>query len=177
MNSSKGRNVVIGTLLAAVAIMAVGYAALAQTLTINGTATINSTWDIKISKAELVTGSTTAPTTSATPTIQTNGTSATFNVKFTEPGQKATYKFTVHNGGTLNAILRSIQMNPSNSTSTAVTTGIYYNVTGVTANKTRCDAGEDNVLTLEIGWNQTGTTMPSDLEKEITITLNYEQVA
>lgn len=76
MNSSKGRNVVIGTLLAAVAIMAVGYAALAQTLTINGTATINSTWDIKISKAELVTESTTAPTASATPTIQTNGTSA-----------------------------------------------------------------------------------------------------
>lgn len=68
-------------------------------------------------------------------------------------------------------------MNPSNSTSTNVTTGIYYNVTGVTANDTRCDAGEDNVLTLEIGWNQTGTTMPSDLEKEITITLNYEQVA
>ena len=68
-------------------------------------------------------------------------------------------------------------MNPSNSTSTAVTTGIYYNVTGVTANTTRCDAGETNQVKLEIGWNQTGTEMPEELEKEITITLNYEQVA
>lgn len=177
MNSNRGRNIVIGTLLAAVAIMAVGYAALAQTLTIKGTATISSTWNIKITNAELVTGSTTAPTASATPTVQTNGTSATFNVKFTEPGQKITYKFTVHNGGTLNAILRSIQMNPSNSTSTNITTGIYYNVTGVTANTTRCDAGADNTVTLEIGWNQAGTDMPASLEKEITITLNYEQVA
>ena len=177
MNSSKGRNVVIGTLLAAVAIMAVGYAALAQTLTINGTATISSTWDVKITNAAIDNGNTTAPTTSAPPTVGAGGTTATFNVKFTEPGQKITYLITVTNGGTLNAILRSIQMNPSNSTSTAVTTGIYYNVTGVTANTTRCDAGETNQVKLEIGWNQTGTELPEELEKEITITLNYEQVA
>ena len=42
---TKGRNIIIGTLLAAVAIMAVGYAALAQTLQINGTATISSNWN------------------------------------------------------------------------------------------------------------------------------------
>ena len=48
MDSNKGRNIVIGALLAAVAIMAVGYAALAQTLTISGTASISSTWNVAI---------------------------------------------------------------------------------------------------------------------------------
>lgn len=178
MNSNKGRNIVIGTLLAAVAIMAVGYAALAQTLTINGTATIDSTWNVKITKAEIVSASTTAPTTSATPSVGSGGTTASFKVNFTKPGQKITYKITVTNSGSLNAILRSWTLSPQNSGSTQVTDGIYYNVTGVTPNKTRCNSGGGtNEVLLEIGWKQTGTEMPAQLSKEITITLNYEQVS
>ena len=42
----KNKNILIGTLLAVVFVMAVGYAAFAQQLTINGTATINSSWDV-----------------------------------------------------------------------------------------------------------------------------------
>ena len=43
---SKHKNALIGALLAVVFVMAVGYAAFAQLLTINGTATIESSWDV-----------------------------------------------------------------------------------------------------------------------------------
>ena len=43
---SKHKNALIGALLAVVFVMAVGYAAFAQLLTINGTATIDSSWDV-----------------------------------------------------------------------------------------------------------------------------------
>lgn len=42
----KHKNALIGALLAVVFVMAVGYAAFAQLLTINGTAQIDSTWDV-----------------------------------------------------------------------------------------------------------------------------------
>ena len=44
---SKHKNILIGALLAVVFVMAVGYAAFAQQLTINGSAEITSTWDVK----------------------------------------------------------------------------------------------------------------------------------
>ena len=48
---SKHKNALIGALLAVVFVMAVGYAAFAQQLTINGTAEITSKWDIHFDPA------------------------------------------------------------------------------------------------------------------------------
>ena len=44
----KKKNRVIIALVAIIGFMAVGYALLSQELTINGTANIDSTWDVKI---------------------------------------------------------------------------------------------------------------------------------
>lgn len=49
---SKHKNALIGALLAVVFVMAVGYAAFAQLLTINGTATIDSSWDVHFDTAQ-----------------------------------------------------------------------------------------------------------------------------
>ena len=67
-------------------------------------------------------------------------------------------------------------MSPTGMKPSQVTDGIYYDVTGVTANSTRCNAGADNKVKLVIGWKQTGTEMPDSLSETITITLNYEQI-
>ena len=174
MGTRKGRNIVIAALLVAVVIMTIGYAALSQSLRISGTSSIGATWNIRISNMNLVSAS--DPAIMTTPTVGSNGTSASFNVNFTEPGQKITYRLTVHNGGSLDAILRSINMSPSGMSSSQVTDGIYYDVSGVTANSTRCNAGADNKVKLVIGWKQTGTEMPDTLSETITITLNYEQI-
>ena len=42
------KNIIISFLVAIVCIMAIAYAAFSQTLNINGTATIDSNWNIKI---------------------------------------------------------------------------------------------------------------------------------
>ncbi len=165
---TKGRNIIIGTLLAAVAIMAVGYAALAQTLQINGTATITSNWDVAITN--ITEGTPTGTATNKTPATH-NGTSATFDVNLVKPGDKMVYEVTVHNGGTLNAKLTGLTVSPQDPADN----GIYYKVTGVTENTTTLDAGEDNVITVEVGWVSTDTTMPTQKTQELTVNLTYTQ--
>ena len=47
---SKNNNLLIIALLAIIVVMGVGYAAFTQQLTINGTATINSSWDVHMTQ-------------------------------------------------------------------------------------------------------------------------------
>ena len=68
---SKHKNVLIGALLAVVFVMAVGYAAFAQQLTINGSAEITSNWHVGFD-----TSKTTGEPGVVTPTTGANGTTA-----------------------------------------------------------------------------------------------------
>ena len=168
MSTNKGRNVVIGALLAAVAIMAVGYAALAQTLKINGTASITSTWNVAITG--ITEGTPTGSATNAED-VSYDGTSATFNVNLVKPGDKMVYEITVKNSGTLNAKLTGLTVNPSDTADT----GIYYKVTGVEQGTTTLDASRTNTITVEVGWNASDTTMPSAKTQALTVNLTYTQ--
>ena len=169
MSTNKGRNVVIGALLAAVAIMAVGYAALAQTLTINGTASITSTWNVAITGISSGVATGTA-TNGSEPSF--TGTSATFNVNLVKPGDKMVYEITVKNSGTLNAKLTGLTVSPESPAGT----GIYYKVTGVEKNVTTLNAGLTNKVTVEVGWNSSDTTMPVQRTVPLTVSLVYTQV-
>lgn len=168
MNTNRGRNIVIGTLLAAVAIMAVGYAALAQTLTINGTAEIGATWDVRITGISNGTATNGASNAS---TPRYTATSATFSTNLTVPGSKMVYTITVKNNGTLNARLTDLTKTPS----TPASTGIYYKVTGVTENTTTIAPGATNTITVEVGWNASDTTMPTTKTVPLTVNLTYTQ--
>ena len=165
---NKGRNIVIGALLAAIAIMAVGYAALSQSLTINGTASISSTWDVQIISISEGTPENGASNASS-PTH--DGTSATFSTNLTVPGSKMTYEITVKNSGNLNAMLTGLTKSPDSPAAT----GIYYNVTGVEQGVTTLDAGETNVITVEVGWVSTDTSMPVTKTVPLTVNLTYTQ--
>ena len=73
------KNYAVIALVCALAIMAVGYSLLAQTLTINGTATIASDWDVAIT--DITEGTPTGGATNAVAASHT-GTTATFNVNY-----------------------------------------------------------------------------------------------
>ena len=165
---TKAKNIIIGVLLAAVAIMAVGYAALAQTLKINGTASITSTWNVAITG--ITEGTPTGSATNAED-VSYDGTSATFNVNLVKPGDKMVYEITVKNSGTLNAKLTGLTVNPAEPAST----GIYYKVTGVEQNVTTLDADTENTITVEVGWNASDTTMPVETTQALTVNLTYTQ--
>ena len=110
----KNKNALIGGLLAIVFIMAVGYAAFATQLTINGTANINSRWDVHISDIQVAdTGTTTAS--SESQGTKDSDLTAEFSAKLQSPGDYVTYNVTVVNEGTLDAELSGIVFSQTNN--------------------------------------------------------------
>ena len=111
---SKHKNALIGALLAVVFVMAVGYAAFAQTLTINGTATIDSTWDVHfddsktegagVIDAEAGLVGATAPDGGRISYEDTNH-KANLSATLHQPGDKVTYTLTILNTGSIDAAL------------------------------------------------------------------------
>ena len=111
---NKHKNVVIVVLVALVLVLAVGYAAFAQQLQINGTATITSKWDVHFDQTKsseqdpsVVSGNpgvagATAP--SGTLTF-TDGHNAEISANLIQPGDTVTYNLTIENGGNITAAL------------------------------------------------------------------------
>ena len=107
---SKHKNALIGALLAVVFVMAVGYAAFAQTLTINGTAEITSTWNVHYDTAKTTD---IVPTTGAGGTVAPSGTvnfdsgdkTATIAATLNQPGDKVVFTLTIVNEGNISASL------------------------------------------------------------------------
>ena len=126
------KNILIGALIFAICVMAVGYAAFATTLTITGTATISNDWDVEITNIEFV-----ASTDSSEPYKSAgeaaNGatgpshtmTTATFASTLYQPGDSAVYKITIENKGTTAAVLNNTPSVPSFVTNTESTNHDY----------------------------------------------------
>lgn len=158
------KSLVIITMIIAVVIMAIGYAAFQTKLTINGTGSITSKWGIIISKV----------TTSATgnaynieePTY--GNTHMTFHAGFKVPGDKIVYEVTVKNNGTVDAILDSIEAQAKGSYA------LKYTLSGI-EEKTRLGSGVSKNFTITIEFDINMTSIPSDTTKELVIDLNYIQ--
>ena len=106
---SKHKNALIGALLAVVFVMAVGYAAFAQLLTINGTATIDSSWDVHFDPAQttstgvaIVNGGSDT-TTAGTIDYDSANTTATLTASLKQPGDTVTFTLKPTNYGSLGA--------------------------------------------------------------------------
>lgn len=95
------------TLIVAVLGLTVAFAALSQTLTINGTANVNAVeWDIHFANLKEAEITATAREESK-PTLTNNGITG-LNVSLTKPGDKIVYTFDVVNNGSINASLQSV---------------------------------------------------------------------
>ena len=105
---AKQKSTLIGALLAVVFVMAVGYAAFAQRLQINGTAQITSNWDVHFDDTyktggtnaataitthtgTLVGGATASTAPTGTLTYDSSNTTATLSVSLTQPGDYVTF--------------------------------------------------------------------------------------
>lgn len=163
------KSLLIGVLLIAVVLMSVGYAALASQLDINGTAAISSKWDVKFTS--ITEGTPTGTATNKTPAAYSS-TTATFDVLLVSPGDSMTYDIVVTNAGTLDATLDSIVGLPIINDGEA----IKYTVTGV-AEGDILEAGKTATVTITVEYDKNLTTQPTDeqLERTLSITLNYVQ--
>ena len=110
---SRHKNILIGALLAVVFVMAVGYAAFAQQLTINGSAEITSRWDIAFDQSKTTGAGVIDPvagfaggTAPSGEINYTDGHNATLTAHLIQPGDTVTFTLTIQNNGTISAELQ-----------------------------------------------------------------------
>lgn len=169
----KKKNIVIGVLLGAIVIMSVGYAALAQVLTITGTANIKASWNVAITGIEAQEDGMVGATITEDTEPSFTATSATFEVDLEYPGASATFDVEIENKGSIDAKLASI-------TDLATINGadpkeVVFEVTGVKENDVLA-AGNTATATVKVTWvSSEQDTIPAVKQKTATITFNYVQ--
>ena len=189
------KNILIGALLVAIIAMAVGYAALAQQLTINGTAQVSSTWDVKFTSISEGTPSNSTgvtPTASnKTPAVISGNTTATFDVEFQTPGDTMEYDIIVTNNGSLDAKLANVVATASSAEGSGdlqltEANGINYEITiddqpyasaknTVLAGKPSDSPANTSTIHVKVWWDAAATTVPENAVKKLTVTLEYVQ--
>jgi len=120
--TGKGRrNIAIIALVVAILGMTVGFAALQQTLNIQGTATVRAaTWDIRF--ANLSTPTLAGAAVVDTPATLTLGTTMNFGVSLSQPNDSVTYEVDMVNNGSISARISSVTL-------TGVTEAAAENIT------------------------------------------------
>ncbi len=182
-NDAKRNGVIIGALLITIALMTIGYAALATQLTINGTAsTGDASWNIEFESITKNADLTTAGATEKSlPTA--SGTAATFNVELAQPGAKMTYDLVVVNNGTIDATFNEIT--GIDELNTAEPKAITYKAerldgadgSPVTGSGDLLAKGK-NYFRVTVEWPADSTTVPTETtSKTGTIYLDYVQKA
>ena len=181
-SESKRNGIIIGALLITIALMTVGYAALATQLTINGTAsTADASWDISfLSINKNTTLSSTDAVENAAPTA--TGTAATFDVTLPRPGSKMVYDIVVQNTGTIDATFR--ELTGINELNALAPTEIKYSAVRLDGEDGNVVSGTGdlvnttgkNYFRVTVEWPQESTTVPTGaISKTGTIYLDYEQ--
>lgn len=200
----RNKNILIGGLLAIVLVMAVGYAAFATQLNINGTAEITSKWDVHYNigsatpgtattdgvtaTAGTLDGGATASTApSGTITYSSDKLTATLAATLVQPGDSVVFTLTPHNYGTNLAATAGTPVvkisNAAITQSTPVTTSdetignIRYQV--AFTKKTSIAAGaDDNDITVTVSYvNPTANSVADTQTAYLSVSLQYTQAS
>ena len=165
----KAQHFLIGTIcIAAFLMLGIGYAVLSQQLDINGTAQITSNWKILFTSAE---ENQMVDATTIRKEI-TDLTTLTLDVNLTQPGASATYDVVVENQGDLDAVLSKIDgISESNSKDPK---SIKVSVENIKTGDSLL-AGEDKTFQVKVYWDASVDFSETNMQKEIEITLTYEQ--
>lgn len=173
-SDSKGKNVVIGFLCIAIAMMSIGFAVLSSNLNITGTATVKTNnWDIhfeNVSNKNSV-GSTTV---TAEPTIDSVTTTVNYEITLNKPGDAYSFTVDVTNNGSIDAKLNSFVFG---GVSTEQDVYINYSVTGMTEGEVLV-AGAKKTITVNVEYdpNINDNQLPtSDQSLNLTASLNFGQ--
>ena len=197
---SKHKNALIGALLAVVFVMAVGYAAFAQLLTINGTATIDSSWDVHFDPNQ----DTASPTMGTGGTVQPTGTIAysegntvaTLTANLKQPGDEVSFTLKPSNYGSLAAKAQAYptivaaddetgSLTFSNDNHTATKGNIQWDIVSFSnktslegANSTTvADANQDTIVVKASFIGGQNQAVEAQQSAKIKITINYQQTA
>lgn len=180
---TKQKNILIVALLAVVFIMAVGYAAFAQQLTITGTSTITSKWDVHMESGTAQGKSNMGTTSTGSVTVDEGGLTATISAELISPGDTVTFTIPIVNAGTIDAKLSKIALEGTGMTidNTALTAisadgNIKYTVTSPGTETLTANGGTKNIVIVAEFVDKTeGNTNAYNSTAPLTITMNYIQ--
>ncbi len=108
MNKRKRLNLIL-LVFVIILVLGLGYAYLSTTLSINGTTDVDAnTWNVYWDNVQVTSGSVTGSQVTTAPTIDTNKTTVSFQVRLSKPGEY--YEFTVDakNTGSIDAMIDTI---------------------------------------------------------------------
>ena len=170
MKKSQKRNYAIIVLIVLLLAMAIGYAVFSSTLTISGTATGSTTWDVRFTNAVLLDASGNADTAHGTVSYTADTVTAT-GITLSYPGDAVNLRVTITNAGNLPAELTGYTISETNGTNGAditVTPAVAAGTTGevIAANGT---CTQDFV----VKWNANSTH--DSAVKNFTVTFTYQQ--
>ena len=181
--NAQNKNILIGGLLAIVLVMAVGYAAFATQLNINGTATITSTWNVSIYSITAGTptgGALDVPydaTTAPSGTHKVSDTVAQFSATLQSPGDSITYTVVIKNTGTIPAALDSIAWADSSVATGTSASPIEYSYEWASGEDGNVAANNDTAtLYVTVTYKSIANQGdPTTKTKSAILTLNYVQ--
>lgn len=168
------KNLVIGLLCAVVCVMAVGYAAFSTTLKINGTASIESNWCVRIkdnpscTKTPVTGGASDSVTASVT---KASATTANISMGFTQPGDTATCTVVFENCGTVDAKLNNLLITGNDEDG-----AIRFTVTGLTKDAILAKGTGTHTAIVTGKYDTSITSQPENAEKSKNISITAEYV-
>jgi conserved repeat domain len=175
------RTVAVIALCLSVLGLSIGFAALSQTLLVNGTGTVKgNTWDIKftdLSTPTLVNGGLRGSAAIETAASISTGTTMTFDVSFVLPGDRVIYDFKVTNSGTIPAKITNVLLSGV-SEALAKDVNYYFTYAGGTALAIgdTLAAGESKDLKLTVEFDQDADSLPAtDVVLSLGATIVYGQ--
>ena len=121
MKKSKKRNYAIIVLLILLIAIAVGYAAFQSVLTINGSVSTTANWNVKFTDAKLLDKDGKAADSEHYGTVTKTDTAVTATIKLAYPGDAVNLQTVITNGGNLDAMLTTLNVDKSGLTGTDIT--------------------------------------------------------
>ena len=166
MNIRTKKNILIIALTICIVFMSVGYALLSAEMNDNNKE--KKLWGVEITN--IIGSATTGSGESLGASM--NGTIANFNSKLAGAGDGVTYTVSVTNTGAINAVLRSISVNPEDYD---VDNFVVYSIDGINSGD-YLKAGETINFTVKASYNEM-KEIPTEEEliRSISVTLNYVQ--
>ena len=158
------RNIIIGTVLFVIIIMAVGYSAFATQSIINGTAEIIGKWDVKIKSVDI--NYVSEGCDAGVPEF--TDTSVKFSTKLVKPGDYVTYAITIENAGTIDAKLNTNSFTEEENGSEAIVYKVSDPIDVL-------EAGKIVVVLVHVGYDENAVEVPEKTTKSITGIIEYVQ--
>ena len=167
MLDKKKKKIVITTLACVLVFIAVGYALLTQAIKVGVEGTLNGVWDVYISDIKFK--NSTGRAQEVNPASVSNKVNANFEVDLYMPGDSVEYEVTVKNDGNIDATLRTVTTNATNTNE-----DIRFTHTIKQGEVLKKES--ETKFTFKIVFDERATTLPTNSDPiEVTMKLDYLQ--